>query len=147
MIKKEYLFNTTFQTQSELFHEATNYLMEKGYVTSEFEQALKEREAHFPTGLPTQPPVAIPHTDGTFVKKDTILCIVNQNKLTFNEMGGDEEDVVFPKVFFLLVLGEGETHLQQLQNLIGKIQGGELVEKALACQTITEFESVIQTYL
>ena len=36
-----------------------------------------EREESYPTGLPLDPPVAIPHTDGTHVKHDVIVCIRN----------------------------------------------------------------------
>ncbi|MCD5002117.1 PTS sugar transporter subunit IIA [Enterococcus saccharolyticus] len=147
MIKKEFLFETSFTTKEELFKAATEFLVQKGYVTNEFEEALNTRENEFPTGLPTVPPVAIPHTDGTFVKNDTILCIVNKNEVAFNEMGGDEEDIVLPKVFFMLVLGEGATHLAQLQNLIEKIQAGELVEKSLAAKSLEEFENVVNTHL
>lgn len=147
MIKKEFLFDTSYETKEELFKNATNYLVEKGYVSSDFESALNEREREFPTGLPTSPPVAIPHTDGGFVKNDTILCIVNKTEVAFNEMGGDEEDIVLPRVFFMLVLGEGATHLAQLQNLIEKIQGGELVEKSLAAKSLEEFEAVVNKHL
>lgn len=147
MIKKEFLFETSFKTKEELFKEATEFLVKNDYVSEEFEEALNIREASFPTGLPTVPPVAIPHTDGTFVKNDTILCIVNKYEVAFNEMGGDEEDIVLPKVFFMLVLGEGATHLTQLQNLIEKIQGGELVEKSLAANSLEEFETVVHTHL
>jgi PTS system galactitol-specific IIA component len=147
MVKKEFLFNTSFNTKEELFQGATEFLVRKGYVTEAFETALNSREKAFPTGLPTVPPVAIPHTDGTFVKKNTILCIVNQQEVVFNEMGGDEEDIVRPRVFFMLVLSEGETHLAQLQNLIEKIQGGELVAKSLTAKNLEEFEHAVNLYL
>lgn len=147
MIKKECLFQTEYRNKAELFQETTDYLVSKGYVTPEFEQALNTREQDFPTGLPTTPAVAIPHTDGQFVQKDTILCIVNTIEIEFNEMGGDETDVIFPKVLFMLVLKEGQTHLMQLQNLIEKIQDGKLVSHILECQSIQEFESVIDAYL
>jgi mannitol/fructose-specific phosphotransferase system IIA component (Ntr-type) len=47
----------------------------------------------------------------------------------------------------MLVLGEGATHLAQLQNLIEKIQGGELVEKSLAAKSLEEFKTVVNTHL
>ncbi|WP_291291277.1 PTS sugar transporter subunit IIA [Enterococcus sp.] len=146
-IRKEFLFETSFKTKEEFFKGATEFLVNNNYVSKEFEEALNKREKEFPTGLPTVPPVAIPHTDGTFVKNDTILCIVNKNEIVFNEMGGDEEDVVLPRVFFMLVLAEGATHLNQLQNLITKIQEGELVEKSLQSNTLEEFKNVVNTYL
>lgn len=147
MIKKEILFRTDFNSKKELFRESTKYLVKNNYVSDEFEGALLSREAEFPTGLPTSPPVAIPHTDGTFVKNDTILCILNDKPLLFNEMGGDTEDVVDPRIIFMLVLSEGNAHLTQLQNLIEKIQGGELVNRALLSRTEEEFGEIINTYL
>lgn len=147
MFEKEFLFQTDFKDQAELFKEVSQYLVTKNYVTEDFEAALKEREATFATGLPTEPAVAIPHTDGTYVKNDTIVCILNKNPLQFNEMGADDEDFVYPQVFFMLVLGNGETHLQQLQNLIEKIQDGRLVSQILNCQTLDAFKDCVNQYL
>ncbi|QGP76340.1 hypothetical protein GLW17_05625 [Tetragenococcus halophilus] len=147
MIEKRYMFNTSFKNKEELFKEATLYLKERGYVTEEFEGALNEREKEFPTGLPTEPSVAIPHTDGTYVKKDTLLCIINDSKIAFNEMGGDEEDYVYPQVFFMLALSDGKEHLEQLQNLVEKIQSGNLVSSSLQASNKEEFQKAVENYL
>lgn len=147
MVKKEFLFQTNFTSQTELFHEVTRFLKKGGYVTKEFEAALAKREQEFPTGLPTEPAVAIPHTDGTYVKKDTIVCVLNTKSIAFNEMGANESDFVYPKIFFVIVLGDGETHMQQLQNLIEKIQDGKLAEKILASKHEEEFQEIINQYL
>lgn len=147
MINKEFLFNMGFRTKEELFKLTTEYLVTNNYVYPEFEVALNIREKEFPTGLPIVPSVAIPHTDGTFVKNNALVCIVNQYEIVFNEMGGDEEDVVLPKVFFMLVLKEGGTHLDQLQNLIEKIQGSELVRKSLESKSLEEFKNIVNMYL
>lgn len=147
MIEKRYMFNTSFKSKEELFKKSTLYLKERGYVTDEFEGALNEREKEFPTGLPTDPSVAIPHTDGTYVKKDTILCIRNDVKIPFNEMGGDEEDFVYPQVFFMLALSDGKEHLEQLQNLVEKIQSGNLITRSLQTNNVEEFQQVVESYL
>jgi len=146
-IEKKYIFNSSFKNKEELFKEVTQYLEKTGYVSSEFEEALIEREKEFPTGLPTEPAVAIPHTDGTYVRKDTILCIRNTSKIAFNEMGGDDEDLVYPQIFFMLVLGDGKQHLEQLQLLVEKIQGGQLVAECLKADNIEEFQQVVELYL
>lgn len=147
MIQKECLFHTECQTQEELFAKATQFLVAKGYVSEAFQKALEEREKEFPTGLPTTPAVAIPHTDGTYVKKDGILCIVNKHRLKFNEMGGDEDDLVYPQVIFLLVIKGGDKHLGQLQRLVETIQEGELTSQALRATDIIQFERVVNQYL
>lgn len=147
MVLKECLFQTDFHDQQELFAEATKFLVSEGYVSPDFEGALVEREQLFPTGLPTTPEVAIPHTDGTYVKKDGILCILNKRKLKFNEMGGDDEDVVYPQLIFLLVIKSGGKHLEQLQQLVEKIQEGELTRRSLEAQDLQQFETIVQTFI
>jgi len=127
--------------------DAYKYILRGGYVSDEFEEALVDREKEFPTGLPTEPSVAIPHTDGTYVKKDTVLCILNEHKIAFNEMGGDEEDYVYPQVFFMLALSDGKEHLEQLQNLIEKIQSGDLITRSIQANNLEEFQQAVESYL
>lgn len=147
MIDINYMFNTNFKNQKELFKNVTEYLSDQHYVTSDFEQALKDREKEFATGLPTDPPVAIPHTDGTYVLKDTLLIVKNNNEIHFNEMGGDDDDYVTPKVFILFAIKNGENHLQMLQNIIELIQEGDFVSTILHSNTSKELETNINTYL
>lgn len=147
MVKKEFLYQTNFNNQEELFKEVTIFLDAKEYVSESFNVALCQREKEFPTGLPTEPAVAIPHTDGTYVKQDVIVCILNQQPIKFHEMGGGESDFVYPRLFFVLAITEGETHLLQLQNLVEKIQDGRFISSLIESKSITEFESTINQYV
>ena len=147
MIKKQSMFQTNFSNKEELFKQVSQSLESAGYVTAGFEEALVQREREYPTGLPTKPAVAIPHTSGTFVKADTIVCVVNNIELEFNEMGGGKEDVVFPRVIFVLVLANGETHLSELQKLINKIQEGDLIKKIITARSEQELEAMVNQYL
>lgn len=70
-----YYPNTRYASREELFEDVSRRLVALGYVDDSFERAIKEREESYPTGLPLDPPVAIPHTDGTHVKHDVIVCI------------------------------------------------------------------------
>lgn len=147
MKQYEYLFKTTFANQKDLFRITADYLVENGYVTTEFGLALEKREKDYPTGLPSIPPVVIPHTDGTYVKKDTVLCVFNHEPLKFDEMGGFSNNPIYTQVIFILAIKAGEKHLEQLQHLIEKIQEGKLVEGILNSHSESEFKHVITTYL
>lgn len=53
----------------------TDKLLELGYVKDTFRDAIKTREANYPTALPVEPyPVAIPHSDPENIIKPFIAC-------------------------------------------------------------------------
>ncbi|AEB06532.1 putative PTS IIA-like nitrogen-regulatory protein PtsN [Coriobacterium glomerans PW2] len=138
-----YLHGTDFADQPDLFHGVSTYLLDHGYVRPGFEQALAKRERSFPTGLPTQPAVAIPHTDGEHVLREAIACIVNKRPIEFVEMCGEADDIVCPSVFFILVMREGKTHLDVLSSLIERIQQGGLVSRIMRAADEAELREVI----
>lgn len=129
MVKKELMYHTNFQTKEELFKGATEYLVSKGYATAEFEAALIQREERFPTGLPTNPPSAIPHSDGTYANEDVILCILNETPLEFYEMGSNKEKTIQAKTIFILMVRDIVTHLDQLQYIIEKTKNTNIIHR------------------
>ena len=61
--------------QNEFFDKMTDKLLELGYVKDTFRDAIKTREANYPTALPVEPyPVAIPHSDPENIIKPFIAC-------------------------------------------------------------------------
>lgn len=129
----------SYSSQVELFEDISRRLVELGYVNEDFEASIKEREAHFPTGLPLNPPVAIPHTDGTHVKRDAIVCIRNDREISFNEIGAGPESVLEIRLMFMLVIASGDGHIDELQRLINNLQDNSLVEAALYATTNEAF--------
>ena len=51
------------KTWEEAIHLTAGALLEKGYVKDTFEENCIKREKVFPTGLNTELPIAIPHTE------------------------------------------------------------------------------------
>ncbi len=140
-----YYAQANFQTKEELFANISTMLEKEAYVGSGFQQALLDRETDFPTGLPTSPAVAIPHTDGELVKKDALVFINNQSGIVFGEMGGEEDSVVYAKIIIMLVINSGQQHLEELQHLIQLIQQPEFLENVIASRDVREMQKVIQS--
>ena len=145
MVKKEIMYHTEFATRDALFKGATDFLVSKGFATEEFEEALKDREERFPTGLPTIPATAIPHSDGTYAKEDVLLCISNKTPIQFYEMGSKKERTVEAKVIFILLVDDKITHLEQLQRLMEKTRDIDFLSRLQEATTEAEFKKIFET--
>lgn len=105
--------------RTELLGRMADDLAERGYVAETFRDALLEREAAFPTGLPTQVlKVAIPHADPVHVRRPYISVARLARPVEFREMGS-ADGTVPAEIVFLLALADGKSHLGTLQSLIG----------------------------
>lgn len=148
MITKDFMYcNYTVENKEELFDKLAIELMEKGIVKEGFSQALKDREMDFPTGLPVKHGVAIPHTDGSLVNSDQLIFVTLNNPITFNEMGGDEEDILEINVVIMLAVKDGKKHLDVLQNLIQAIQKESFIDSLAHATNVDMMEEAIKIYL
>lgn len=148
MITKDFMYcNYTVENKEELFDKLAFDLMQKGIVKEGFSQALKDREMEFPTGLPVKHGVAIPHTDGSLVNSDQLLFVTLNNPITFNEMGGDEEDILEINVVIMLAVKDGKKHLNVLQNLIQAIQKDSFIDGLADATNVDMMEEAIKIYL
>lgn len=77
--------------------------LEQGYVRESFPDAVVQREADHPTGLPTPVPVAIPHTDTEHVVRPALAAVLLDPPVPFGEMGGAGDDVDVRLVVVLMV--------------------------------------------
>jgi PTS system galactitol-specific IIA component len=148
MITKDFMYcKYDVADRDELFDKLATELMKEGIVNAGFSQALKDREKDFPTGLPVTHGVAIPHTDGTLVNLDQLIFVTLANPIPFNEMGGDEEDVVDVNLVILLAVKDGKNHLATLQSLIEAIQKEGFVNDLINASEESQMEEIIKEYL
>lgn len=90
-------------------------VIEKGYATPGFLNAVLERERNYPTGLHTRGvEVAIPHADPEWTLKPSLTVGVLQNPVEFEPMGG-EGDMVQARLIFLLTIADPSEHLNFLK--------------------------------
>ncbi|MBV7389630.1 PTS sugar transporter subunit IIA [Enterococcus sp. ALS3] len=121
---------TFFDEQEELSKEAvldyiSQLLFKNGYVKESYAQAIKDREAIFPTGLNTTTfGIAIPHTDSKHVNEATIAVGILKQPVIFQEMGAEEVEVPV-RLIFMLAIKEPEKQLETLQAVISLIENEE----------------------
>lgn len=80
---------------------ASNKLLEKGYVQDSFGKHCIEREKKFPTGLETDFPVAIPHTESEYVNETAISVVRFKDPVVFKNMEDSSKQV---KVHYVMNL-------------------------------------------
>lgn len=129
-IDKSHIYiNLDVRSRDEFFDFISKKLYKGGFVKENYSQALKEREKEFPTGLPLEIGVAIPHTSSNYVNKDTFAISVFKNPIIFQEMGGDPDSIIKVKIAISIVMTDGDKHLEALQKLISSIQDKVFLEK------------------
>lgn len=99
-------------------------LQAKGYVKETFVDAVLEREAAYPTGMPTEVPVGMPHTDVEHCLKPGISLGILKNPVNFQSMGDPTQSVSVHLVFLLSVVNPA-SQVKLLHKLIDFFQKSE----------------------
>ncbi|MDR7517550.1 MAG: PTS sugar transporter subunit IIA [Armatimonadota bacterium] len=92
-------------------------LVGAGDVDPEYVVDVLRREATFPTGLPTDPPVALPHADPNHVRRSAVAVGVCRSPVTFREMGNPMRELDV-RVIFLLAIREKTEVTAVLRDLV-----------------------------
>ena len=126
----------------QIIHQLAQPLVTAELVVPDFADHVLEREATYPTGLPTEPPcVAIPHTDHKHVRHNAIAVGILPEPVVFADMGGDSDPVPV-RVIFLLALGESNKQLNALGWIMEMIQDTPFMRALLTMET-TEIHTAI----
>lgn len=144
LFMKDFIFlNSDYESRDVLLEKVYIRLLRKGRVKRSFINAIKEREALYPTGLPVTPfGVAIPHTDPEHVNEPCIAIIKPKNPVVFKEMGQGENDIECKFIFMLVVKNNGE-QVELLQELISIFTNEENMHKLDACKNENEILELI----
>lgn len=122
--------NESYSSQDDLFNQISKDFLEKGYVYDSYQQALKQREITYPTGLQTAVcGIAIPHTEAIHIKKQAIAVVRLEEPVIFKEMVGDTN--VSVKLLFFLLVKEKESQVQVLSNLMGLFSNNHFINTLL----------------
>ncbi|PAD25163.1 PTS fructose transporter subunit IIA [Niallia circulans] len=104
-------------------------LLESGYVTDTYIDAVLQRELSLPTGLQIgRINVAIPHTDSTHVKESTIALATLEEPVSFQLMADPAQEVDV-KLVFLLAVKEPKKQVKLLKQLMAIFQNEELLNR------------------
>lgn len=135
LIRRELIrYHSRQASVEDIFKEAYETLLEKGYVRDTYLDALLAREAAHPTALALENiSIAIPHADPAYVKKDGIMAVSLEKPAVFRHMlDGSEVEVEY--VFFL-ILTNGNLHLEALSRLMTNMQKKDIVERIRSCRS------------
>lgn len=131
--------------------EVISFLAEKleqaGRVKPSFEQAVKDREKQFPTGLPSgEISVAIPHTDVEHVNEASLVFATLKSPVKFQNMADKNQSLT---VSFVVMLAMKEPHSQvtMLQSLMQLFQNQDQLKELLSLDDSEQFYSKISKYL
>lgn len=113
--------NMRAKNREEVIRRLGKKLFDRGYVTKQFSSSVIEREKISGTGLPTDIPVAIPHTEKEYCIFPAIAFGKLVNPVEF-KLIAKEKDTVLVKFIFLLALPEGYLHIHWLKRLIDFFQ-------------------------
>ncbi|WP_443770182.1 PTS sugar transporter subunit IIA [Anaerostipes sp.] len=131
------------ESSDDIFEALGGELVKQGYCKESYVQALKDREAEFPTGINTgERGVAIPHTDVSHVLKKGIAIATLKQPVSFMEMGTDDEYVKAQVVFMLAVDEKG--HLELLQAILGILQDQDILKKLAQAKDAEEVIEIIK---
>lgn len=92
-------------------------MMRHGSVSRDFIDACIEREREYPTGLPSDIPVAIPHSKAEGIRENCICLLRLDHPVRFYRMD-DTDEYVNTRLVFNLAIKEAEEHLEFLKRLI-----------------------------
>lgn len=123
---------------------AGKYLFANGYVKENFSEECLKREQDYPTGLPSETPIAIPHCSSQFVLKEGMCVVRLKNNVEFRRMD-DFDEKISTSIIFNLALKKDEEHVEFLQKFIGAIgnEQGDFVKECM----MTDKEQVPEIFI
>jgi PTS system galactitol-specific IIA component len=142
------LINIEAATAEEVIRRLNGLLVERGCATAAYAELLIEREAKYPTGLPTEgAKVAIPHA---FAEKGEVLvpaiaCATLARPVIFKNMADPDDELEVGIVFLLALKGEHES-AGDLEKVMGLFSDGALLAQLAAAKTAKEFVSLISSH-
>ncbi|CAM2868085.1 PTS sugar transporter subunit IIA [Erysipelothrix tonsillarum] len=129
-------------SQDELFNVMNHHLLELGYVNEAYLDALKEREATYPTGLAAPVcSVAIPHVDSRYIHKPGIAFVRVAQPIAYKEMVSDNDLEV--KLFFFLLVKNKDEQVQILSKLMGTFADDDFLNQLLQGKTNKEILDIL----
>jgi PTS system galactitol-specific IIA component len=116
-----------------------------GSVEEGFADDVLEREAVFPTGLPTEPlPVAIPHADPDHVLSSAVAIATLKEPVSFGQMGSGGEERVDAEIVFLLAVKETEKQVTLIQQLMSLLQNPGVLAQIHGATTAQQIVSILR---
>lgn len=135
-----------FSDKTEVLEFLANKLYEEKFVKEGYKEAILKREDEYPTALPAEIKIAIPHCDHTLVNTPAIAMGILNDKVDFQAMD-DPEMTLGVQLVMMLALNEPHGHIEMLQKIISLIQNADDLRKILECKSDEEVLKIVNNYL
>jgi len=132
-------------THEDAIRALSQRLEQGGYVRPTFAEAVIAREKTFPTGLPTHPPVAIPHTDVEHCLKAAVAVATLRKPVGFQAMGHGGELQV--GIVFLLSITNPQAQVGWLGRLVQFFQQADHLQLLTAAHSPGEVALILNERL
>jgi len=123
--------------------------MEQGYVEEIFIEKIIEREKAYPTGLPTEVQIAIPHVhDGC--KKSFFSAAVLKEPVKFGSMDGSD-DPIMANIVFLFGITDPSHQVKVLRKFSEVFQDADLLRDLISTrdnkELLTKLKGALGDYI
>ncbi|ANP27849.1 hypothetical protein DAD186_12990 [Dermabacter vaginalis] len=118
-----------------------------GCVKASWREAVILREERFPTGLPLEPPAAIPHADGEHTLADAFVIARLAEPLAFGAMGDSDAGALQVRLAVFIVACDGMAQVEALERLLSILGDGarrERLEAGSAENARRSFEAMLE---
>ena len=122
--------NLDFNTSNDILSFLADKLKEEGYAKEGYKEAILKREVEYPTGLPAEIKIAIPHCDHTLVNESAIAVGVLNNTVNFQAMD-DPSKTLDVQIVIMLALDEPHGHIEMLQKIVQLIKSSEDLKRII----------------
>lgn len=141
MLKKECIYRVNnLETSADAISFLVKKLVNRGIVTNQYENAILEREADYPTGIKTDSiNIAIPHADYSQVNESVLAVLVSETPIEFNRME-EPEETIGVNIVILMAIDSPHGHLEVLAKL------GDLFSKKDVLTSIYEQKDTNEIY-
>ncbi|MBO0409688.1 PTS sugar transporter subunit IIA [Enterococcus hulanensis] len=144
-LHEELVFREVFaKTKEDVLAFLAEKLFEKGYVKHEYIQAIQDREAEYPTGLPSsEPGIAIPHANFEMVNKTTLAIATLKQPVEFHNM--EKKQAALPiQIVIMMAIGEPHGQVEMLQKIVSIIQDEPLRKAMINTKSNKELLSLLE---
>lgn len=122
----------------EAIHKSTQMLIDSGYVTPQYAEAIINETNRLGPYYVLTPEVALPHArPEKGVLKKQLAALLVKNGVTFRK------NEVPVKVFIVLAATDSSSHLSALQELSGLLMDQSKVKRLVTCDTADELYKLI----
>jgi PTS system galactitol-specific IIA component len=123
-----FIHKINVDTCKDVIRELSATLYDSGAVTNQFQNAVLDREAVFPTGIPTKIPAALPHTDAEHCLKNALAVGILDKPVPFGLMGGEVDEIVDVNIVFMLSLPNPKSQVAVIQKMLEILRNDKTME-------------------